>query len=487
MTGASARRRSGLGTLLLLGGCTVGPDFHTPAPPAATAYDREGTPAMVAPVGVAGGTQQWVDGRLRDGWWHAFGSVALDRLIDAGLRANTDLAATRAALAVARESWLASRGVMVPSVDVAAGSSRNKGSEYLSPALNATTFTYGLQTAQVTVGYNFDLFGLNRRTVEAARAQVDSAEWQTQGARISLINTLIAAAFADAAARAQVAAQERMIAIARETRDIVERQRASGQVSGADVLAQDTAVAQAEAGLPPLRRVAAQAHNLVAYLTGRSAADALPDAVDWNAIALPHDLPLTLPSALVRQRPDIRAAEANLHAASAGIGIAIANRLPQLTLSASAGGNSAGWSDLLSATRSFWSIGAGVTQPVFAGGALLHRQRAAHAAYDEADAQYRSAVLGAFRNVADTLAALRTDADGLRSAQAARDTAQASLAVSRRQYEAGATPFVAVLTAEAALRQAEQALVQAQLARLTDTAALFEALGGDWQSAAAAG
>ena len=230
-----------------------------------------------------------------------------------------------------------------------------------------------------------------------------------------------------------------------------------------------------------MRRAAALAHDLIAYLTGRSAANALPDTIDLDKVAPPADLPLSLPSDLVRQRPDIRAAQANLHAASAGVGIAIANRLPQVTLSASAGGSSQGWSQLLSATNSFWSLGAGLTQPIFAGGALLHKQRAARAAYDEADAQYRSAVLAAFQNVADTLAALRTDAQALTATVHARDTAAASLTVARRQFEQGQAPFATVLVAETALRQSEQALIQAQVARLTDTAALFEALGGGWQ------
>ena len=173
-----------------------------------------------------------------------------------------------------------------------------------------------------------------------------------------------------------------------------------------------------------------------------------------------------------------------MHVASAGVGIAIANRLPQVTLSASAGGSAAGWSNLLSTGNSMWSVGAGITQPIFAGGTLLHRQRAARAAYQQADAQYRSTVLAAFQNVADTLAALRTDADGLRANVAARDTAAASLEVARHQYEQGQTPFASVLAAETALREAEQGLVQAQVARLTDTAALFEALGGGWQAPA---
>jgi len=471
------------GLALLLAGCAVGPNFHAPAAPAATAYDKEGAAPLAAPLGVAGGTQQFVAGAPRAEWWHDFHSAPLDRLIDEALKANSDLAAQRAALRIAQENWQASRGILVPSVDAGVGTTRARSSQYLSPVLNASQFTYSLQTAQVNVGYTLDVFGLNRRTVEQARAQYDTVAYQTEAARISLINTVIAAAFQEAALRAQLAAQDRLIAIQRETLDILKHQMAVGQAAGADVLAQDAALAQTEAALPPLRRAAAQAHDLVAYLTGRSAADALPETIDLATIALPADLPLSLPSELVRQRPDIRAAEANLHVASAGVGIAIANRLPQITLSANAGGSSSGWSDLLSAANSFWTLGAGMTQPIFAGGALLHRQRAAQAAYDQADAQYRSTVLGAFQNVADTLAALRTDADGLRATLRARDTAAESLRIARHQFDQGQAPFATVLAAETALRQAEQALVTAQASRLTDTAALFQALGGGWQGA----
>lgn len=469
---------------ILLGGCAVGPDFHSPAAPVQTAYDREGRDPMVAPAGVAGGTQQWVAGARREGWWHAYGSAPLDALIAAALKTNSDLAAAQAALKAARENWLATRGILVPNADLAAGTSRAKSSQYLSPVLNQSVFSYSLQTAQVNVGYTLDVFGLNRRTVEQARAQYDAQAYQTDAARISLINNVAAAAFLDASLRAQLAAQQRLIAIAQQTLEIVRHSQAMGQAAGADVMAQQAVLAQAEAALPPLRRAQAQTHDLIAYLTGRSAAEPLPGEVDLDKTALPADLPLSLPSELVRQRPDVRAAEAQLHAASAGVGIAIANRLPQVTLSASAGGASSGWSSLLSATNSIWSVGAGLTQPIFAGGALLHRQRAARALYDQADAQYRSTVLAAFQNVADTLAALRTDAEALRANSAARDAAAASFAVTRHQYETGQIAFAGVLSAETALRQAELALVQAQAARLTDTAALFEALGGDWQAAA---
>jgi NodT family efflux transporter outer membrane factor (OMF) lipoprotein len=469
--------------VLLLGGCVVGPNFHGPAAPAQTNYDKEQPAPLAAPDGIAGGTQRWVGGAPRDAWWHAYGSASLDTLIAEALKANTDLAAAQAALKAAHENWLATRGILVPNVDAGLGTTRAKSSQYLSPVLDTSTFNYTLQTAQVNVGYTLDVFGLNHRTVEQAHAQYDAQAYQTEAARITLINNVAAAAFLEASERAQLAAQERMIAIQRDTLGILKHQQDVGQAAGADVLAQQSALAQSEAALPPLRRAQAQTRDLLAYLTGRSAANALPDLIDLDTVTLPAELPLSLPSELVRQRPDIRAAEAQLHVASAGVGIAIANRLPQVTLSASAGGAAAGWSNLLAPSNTLWSLGAGITQPIFAGGTLLHRQRAARAAYEQADAQYRSTVLAAFQNVSDTLAALRSDADALRANLAARDAAAASLSVARYQYDHGATAFASVLIAETATLQTEQALVQAQVARLTDTAALFEALGGGWQPA----
>jgi NodT family efflux transporter outer membrane factor (OMF) lipoprotein len=471
-----------VGLCALATGCTVGPDFHTPAPPAQTAYDRE----PLAPLAGPDGTQSWAPGAPDPQWWHLFASPRLDRLVDQALAANTDLAAAQAALRQAHELWLAQRGILLPTVDAGAGTSRNKSSQYLSPVPNDSSFTYGLQTAQVTVGYTLDIFGGNRRTVEQAHAQYDTQAFQTQATRISLINNVAAAAFQQASLADQVEAQQQIIALQAEIVEILRHQQAMGQAAGADVIAQQAQLAQLQQALPPLRHALAQSRDLIAYLTGRTAADAAEPDLRLADVTLPQTLPLSLPAEMVRQRPDIRAAQANLHAASAGVGIAIANRLPQLTLSASAGGNSAGWASLLSAANSFWSVGAGITQPIFAGGTLLHRQRAAKAAYEQADAQYRSTVLAAFQNVADTLAALRADADALTAAHAARDHAAATLAITEHQQAVGDVAGMAVLQARQSLLQADQALVQARAARLSDTAALFQALGGGLDAGAKA-
>ncbi len=483
MSGPRLALRSGVALMCVaLSACAVGPNFHTPAAPSETAYTPQpinGTGA--AGTAIAGNAQTLVPGgKLAANWWRQFNSPALDALIDRALAANSDLAAAQAAVKVARETWLAQRGVLFPQIDASANTSRNRSSQYLSPVTSGPASVYSLQTAQVSVGYTIDLFGGNRRQVEQVRAQYDAQRFQTEAARITLIDNVAAAAFQEASLRGQVAAQQRIIDIETRTLDILHRQLRLGEIAGADVLTQDAALAQARAALPPLQKSLAQQQDLLAYLTGRSPADGVVEGVDLATLNLPGELPLSLPAELVRQRPDIRAAEENLHAASAAVGVAIAARLPNITLSAAAGGLSGGWSTLLASSNSFWSIGAGVTQPIFQGGTLLHKQRAAQAALQQAQAQYRSAVLTAFQNVADTLHALQLDADALAAAQAASHSAEASLAVSQRQYARGQVAFVNVLTAEQALRQADQMLVQAEAGRFADTAALYQALGGDW-------
>jgi NodT family efflux transporter outer membrane factor (OMF) lipoprotein len=467
---------------LLLSACAVGPNFRSPAAPSETAYTPTPITGTAAPQSaVAGGGQNLIAGmKVEANWWQQFHSPQLDALITQALAANSDLAAAQASLKVARETWLAQRGILFPQIDAGATTSRNKSSQYLAPVPNANSFEYSLQTAQVNVGYTLDLFGGNRRQVEQARAQYEAQRFQTEAARITLCTNVAAAAFQEASLRAQVASQQRIIAIETRVLEVMQRQQSVGQIAGADVLAQDAAVAQVRAGLPPLQKALAQQQDLLAYLTGRSTGDGAIVGVDLNTLTLPRELPLSLPAELVRQRPDIRAAEENLHAASAAVGVAIAARLPVISLTASAGGAASAWSNLLSGPNTLWTVGAGLTQPIFQGGTLLHKQRAAEAGLDEAKAQYRSAVLTAFQNVADTLHALQLDADALADAQSASRSAEASLAISQRQVTQGQVAFVTVLNAEQVLRQADQSLVQAEAARFADTAALYQALGGGW-------
>jgi NodT family efflux transporter outer membrane factor (OMF) lipoprotein len=469
-----------LAASLTLAGCAVGPDFHTPAAPTDRAYTPQPIVSTAAPEApVAGGAQAFSSTTpLPAEWWHQFNSPALDKLVAEALARNSDLAAARAALKAARETYLASRGVLFPSVDATASTSRNKGTQYLAPALADNSFSYNLQTAQVSVGYALDLFGGNRRQIEQTLAQYQAQRFETEAARITLITNVVATAVSEASLRRQVAAQERIVAVVGEQVAIARRQQAQGEIAGAAVMAQEAALAQARAALPPLRKQWTQAQDALAYLTGHSPAERAPAAIDLAVVSLPHDLPVSLPADLVRRRPDVRAAEESLHAASAGVGVAIAARLPQITLSASSGGSSSNWSNLLSASNSFWSFGAGVAQPVFAGGTLLHRQRAAKAQFEQARNLYRSVVLTAFQNVADTLHALQLDADALDAAEVGRRAAGGQWQVAQRQYRLGEISYPTMLIAEQSLRQAEQTLDQAAAQRIADTAALFQALGG---------
>lgn len=465
-----------------LAGCAVGPNFHRPAPPVAGGYTREPVNKIAATdAAVPGSEQHFISGLAVDRqWWRQFGSPQLDTLVEAALRSNTDLAASQAAIRVAQETYRAQRGVLFPQVDASASTLRARSSQYLSPVPSQNIFQYNLQTAQVNVGYTLDLFGGNRRQIESARAQYEAQQFQGEAAELTLAANVVVAAIQEASLRDQVAAAQAAVADQEAILGIVRRQRDQGAASGADVAAQESAVAQARAALPPLNKALAQQQDLIAYLTGRTPAEAPVARIELASLHLPDELPLSLPSALVNQRPDIRAAEANLHAASAAIGVAIANRLPQLTLSAAAGGQSSLWSTILSVANHFWSIGAGITQPIFQGGTLYHKQKAAEAGYKQADAQYRSTVLGAFQNVADVLHALESDRHALAASQTALDAARRSLDIARRQYSDGAIAYPALLSAQVAVRQSEGALIQAETGRMQDTVALYQALGGGW-------
>lgn len=480
-------RRTAPALALLLSACAVGPTFHTPAAPTQTGYTETPVTRTAAPVApIAGGAQTLTPGApVAADWWHAFGSPALDTLVAEALAHNSDLAAQRAALKAARETWLASKAVLLPTVDAGANTSRSRSSQYLAPVPNTNIYEYSLQTAQVSVGYTLDLFGGGRRAIEQAHAQYDAQGFEAEAARQTLIDNVIAGAFNVASLTAQITAQQRIVTLGQQSLDIARRQQRQGQTAGLDLLAQQTALAAAEAALPPLEKQLAQARDGLAYLIGRAPADGLPAEVDLAAVTLPADLPLTLPSELVRQRPDIRAAEANLHAASAAVGIAVAARLPTITLGAQIGGQSANWAQIFSAANQMWTVGAGITQPIFEGGKLLHQQKAAEAGLDQARALYRSAVLTAFQNVADTLHALALDADALAAAEATRDAARQTYAIAQRQHADGEIATLALLNAEQALRSAEQSAITAETQRLTDTAALYQALGGGWSGDAA--
>jgi NodT family efflux transporter outer membrane factor (OMF) lipoprotein len=467
---------------LLLSGCAVGPDYKKPAVPAVTDYVASPLSVTTASGNIAGGeAQHFTRGEeISAEWWTLFHSKPLNDLVALALANNADLKAAQAALGVARENVLAQCGAYFPSISAGFSASRQQQSVVLAPVPNANVFTYSLFTPEVSVSYVPDIFGLNRRTVESLEAQRQAAHYQMAAIYTTLTSNVVVTAIQEASIVTQIDAIRQLIAADRKMVDILKEQQARGYASGLDLAAQNAQLAQANALLPPLLKQEDQLHDLMAALTGRFPSQAPADRFELASLELPQDLPVSLPSQLVEQRPDVLQAQANLHAASAEIGIAVANRLPNLELTANAGSTALALDQIFAPGTGFWSVGADLTAPIFEGGTLLHKERAARNAYTQAAAQYRSTVLAAFQNVADTLSALEQDADALNAAAAADDAAKTTLDLTERQLTDGYASDLGLLMAEQAFQQARVALVQAEAARYADTAALFQSLGGGW-------
>jgi NodT family efflux transporter outer membrane factor (OMF) lipoprotein len=469
--------------LMLLGGCAVGPDFHRPAPPGAIGY----TPAPLPPEttsapGPGGATQRFVAGRdIPSEWWTLFHSEPLNALIEQSLKANPTVTAAQAALRQARENVYAQQGAYYPQISAGFTASRNLTPlGAVSPASASGSPYYSLITPSLSVSFVPDIFGANYRAVESLKAQAENQRFMLEATYLTLTSNVVAAAVQEASLRGQIVATEQTIQIEGNLLGILHKQLDLGQVAGADVAAQEAALAQAQLALPPLQKQLAQQRDLLTELAGRVPSDEVAERFELAMLELPLDLPVSLPAKLVDQRPDVRAAEAAMHAASAEVGVAVAARLPQITLTGQVGGSSNQFGPLFGPGYNFWTIAAGVTQPIFQGGTLLHKQRAAEAGFDQAAAQYRNTVLTAMQNVADTLHALQSDADALRAAVAAERAAALSLQITQSQLRLGQIAYLALLNAEQTYQQARLALVQAQANRLADTAALFQALGGGW-------
>jgi NodT family efflux transporter outer membrane factor (OMF) lipoprotein len=470
----------------LIAGCAVGPDFARPAAPDVSGYTAIAPKATASTANVTGGeAQRFAAGSdIPADWWTLFHSPQINALIAEALKNNSDLKAAQAALASARETARAQRGAYFPNVSLGYAASREQdpsGALAAVPSTNA--FLYNLYTPQVSVSFVPDVFGLNRRSVESAQAQQQSVRYQMLATDVTLSANVAVAAIQQASLQAQIDATQQLVAINTKTVAILQYQYSKGYASRLDLAAQETQLAQTNATLPPLRLQLAQQRDQLAVLTGHFPSQAPAEPVDLSTLRLPTELPLSLPSKLVRQRPDVLQAEANLHAASAQVGIAIANRLPNITLSGAAGHTGLSVGQTFGPGSAFWNIAASLAAPIIDGGALRHQERAAKANYDQAAAQYRSAVLTAFQNVADTLAALEQDADGLKAAAKADDAAKLTLDLSQRQWKDGYASQLTLLSAEQAALQARIALVQAQASRFADTAALFQALGGGWWNA----
>jgi NodT family efflux transporter outer membrane factor (OMF) lipoprotein len=460
----------------------VGPDFLRPAPPPVERYTKPPFPERTASTDVPGGRTQRFEygGDIPSQWWRLFRSPALNTLIERALKANPNLQATMAALRASKEAVRAQQGKFFPLAQANFNPTRAQTAASLAPIPANGANVFDLYTAQVLVTYTADVWGLNRRTVESLQAQSDVQRFQVEAAYLSLTANVVVAAVTEASLRAQIDATNQLIAVSSKIVQTVREQFEKGYASRGDLAVQEAALAQIQATLPPLRKALAVQRDLLAALAGGYPSIEPFETFTLAALQLPEDLPVSLPSKLIEQRPDIRAAEEQLHSASAQIGVATANMLPNFSITGNGGYTNTALAALISPPNAFWLLAGNVTQTIFDGGVLLHQRRQSEANYDAAAWMYRTAVIAALQNVADTLYALQYDADALRAARDFERAAKISFDLARQQMEQGNANILLLLTAQQAYLQAVIQVVQARANRLADTAALFQALGGGW-------
>ena len=465
----------------VLSGCAVGPDFKPQAPPETSKYLSGPAADRVPGHPLVHGAE------IPSQWWELFRSPALNRIVQDGIAHNADLAAAEAAVRVAQANALAQRGALFPSVTGDFESSRQKVAVDLSSPLESGANIFNLHTGQVTVSYVADVWGGTRRLVESADAQAEMRAFQREGVYLTLASNIALAAIEEGRLRGQIAATHRVIDLQSEVLKLLKRQQEQGQIALTDVAAQETAVSQTRLLLPPLERQLAQQRHLLTFLTGRLSSDAPAETFNLGSFRMPRRLPLSLPADLVRQRPDIRAAEANLRSTNAMIGVAIANRLPQISLTGNVGAAAARFTQLATPGAGLWTLAGNAAQTIFDAGTLENKQVAAEEETNQALAQYRSAVLAAFQNVADVLRALQAGTRAISAATDAQRSASESLVLLRKQVDQGQISVPLLLAAQQAYLQTSLARLDAQASQLANTVALFQALGGGWWNRADSG
>jgi NodT family efflux transporter outer membrane factor (OMF) lipoprotein len=486
-------------------GCAVGPNFHKPVAPAGAGYSTQPLPEATASASVLGGdAQRFVTGQdLPFEWWEAFGSPALDSLVEKAFRANPSIKGAQAALRQAQELVYAQQGYFFPTVAADYNFERQKlagnlsgtsapgvqgnGSDiaaYQNPSPNPAPHNlplyFNFHTAQFTVGFVPDVFGGNRRKVESLDAQARMQRFELEATYITLASNVVAAAIQEASTRAQIAATKEIIDYNEKSLKVLRDKFRLGYAMRIDVAAQELALAQAKQLLPPLEKQFEQTRDLIRALIGNLPNQEIEETFELASLKLPPQLPLSLPSKIIEQRPDVRAAEEQLRSANAQVGVAIAAMLPQFSIAGTYGGTATQFSDMFRSGGPFWTLVGDVTQPVFAGGTLLHTKRAADQALRQAAAQYQTTVITAYQNVADALHAMLSDANGLAAAVEAERAAKVTLDLTRERMQDGYTDYLTELLAETAYQQALLSRVQAQATRFGDTAALYQALGGGW-------
>ncbi|WIG56509.1 MAG: Efflux transport system, outer membrane factor (OMF) lipoprotein [Rhodanobacteraceae bacterium] len=478
---SAARRATLTIATLALAGCAVGPNFRVPAAPAVDRYTTAPLPQSTVTADTAGGdAQRFLEGEnVPQRWWTTFGNAELDRRVQQAFQHSPSITAAQAALRQAEETAKAAGGSLFPSLDANLGATRAK----QSAAQTGTGKALGpftVYNAGVSVGYVFDIFGGVRRGIEAQQAQADVSRAQLDATYLTLAANVITASLQEASLREQVKATHEIVDSLKQELDIAQKQQAIGAKSLSDTLAVRSQLAATEATLPSLEKQLSATQNQLATYLGVTPAQLQLQPVTLADVTLPTDIPVSLPSTLVAQRPDIRAASAQLHAATAQVGVATADMLPKLSLNGSLTSEALKTSGLFAAGSGGWSIGLGLLQPLFHGGQLLHQKRAAEAGMDAALADWQQTVLVAFQNVADSLQALDYDAQSLKAQSTSEQDAEKLLSLTREQYRVGAVDYLTLLSAERQHQQARIAEISARASRLADTAALYAALGGSW-------
>lgn len=457
--------------VLCIAGCTVGPDFRAPDPPASERYVPGSAPQV-----------NLVARDIPAEWWKVFESREVDALVQRALANSPTLDVARARLTQAKELRTAREGATLPRVDVTAGAERQR----IDPA------TFGFPSAPnpgpfnvfslgLNASYDFDIFGGSRRELEALAAEIDYQGYELEGARLTLASNVVATAIRQAALAAQIGLTEEILATQRRELGIAERRYELGGVALVAVRNQGALVAQTEAALPPLRAQHAQATHFLAVLMGDPPATAEIPALALGDLRLPGELPIRVPSELVRRRPDIQASEALLHKASANVGVATADLYPKLVISGGFSSSQLNIWDVLGNGINIWNIGINLLQPLFRGGELQARKRAAEAGYEQALAAYRQTVLVGLQNVADVLRALEADAQAVSARSLQAERAEDAYQITLERYRAGGVSEVILIDADRQRLSARVELLQARAGQYADAAALFHALGGSWK------
>ena len=467
--------------LIGLAGCAAGPDYRPPAVPDAEGVTSQPLPRdTAASTGPAGAPQTFVlGGEPAADWWTGFGAPPLNELVARGLAANPSIRAARAALLSARELALAGRGAWWPAIDAELGAGRERSN--LAAAGDAGEHAlYNTFRARVSASYAVDLFGRQRRLVESLDAEESFAAENLRVARLAIAADITATAITVASIEAQIEVTNALVATERDALGLVRKRLDLGHASMLEVLSQQAELDQTLATLPPLRAQLQSARTALALLVGDTPGRFAAPSIAFSSLRLPPELPVSVPAAILARRPDVRASETLVHAASARVGVATANLLPQLTITASAGREANEPADVGRGAFGVWGIGGSLIQPILRGGELRHRRRAAVHQYEAAVAGYDATVLSALGNVADVLTAIVEDAELTRVTADGAEAASRALALAERSFAAGGTSYLQLLSAEQIAQRARLSAVRAQAARFTDTVALYHALGGAW-------